>query len=56
MKHIIIIVTAFILGCQSPNTNTSSDQNVELSSSFKDYWYDGNAEISCLNLTQSRHG
>ena len=56
MKHIIIIVTAFILGCQSPNTNTSYDQNVELSSSFKDYWYDGNAEISSFNLTQSRYG
>ena len=56
MKHLIICLLALILGCQSPTNSLTSDQDFRLTSDFKNYWFDGTAEISSFKLTQSRYG
>ena len=56
MKHLIICLLALILGCQSPTNSSTSDQDFRLTSDFKNYWFDGTAEISSFKLVQSRYG
>ena len=53
MNKIYIFFVIFFIGC---NTSNDSDLSFSLNEEFKNYWFDGNAEISSYNLNQSRYG
>ena len=53
MNKIYIFFILFFIRC---NTSNHSDLSFHLNEEFKNYWFDGNAEISSYNLNQSRYG
>lgn len=62
MKYISILAVVFLISCNAPEANTDSENfavKTSLSSpnsNLKDYWYNGEAEISSYELKQARYG
>ncbi|MCA0131862.1 septum formation inhibitor Maf [Winogradskyella alexanderae] len=64
----LMLAFIFMLSCQQNESNTlkeialndvvekSTTKKVELSEAFKDYWYNGEAEITSYKLEQARYG
>ena len=48
----VLIVACALIGCASQNPKIES----EIDPQFKDYWYNGEAEISSFQLKQARYG
>jgi len=55
MKYSIFIILFIALGCQ-PKEKKGPVEHFPISSDFKNYWFDGTAELSSYQLTQSRYG
>ena len=55
MKYSFIFILLFTLGCHSQKKVKTKPQ-FTLSQDFKNYWFDGTAELSSYQLTQSRYG
>ncbi|MFT6936178.1 MAG: hypothetical protein ACJA1N_000473 [Saprospiraceae bacterium] len=62
MKYISILALAFLMSCNNSGINTESENFAvktsfsNLDSDLKDYWYNGEAEISSYELSQARYG
>ena len=56
MKKLLLIFFAITLGCSGPKSISSKSSSIALSQDFKQYWFDGTAEISSYTLDQSRYG
>lgn len=56
MKKITLIVLALTYGCANTSNLPTPSKSVPLSKEFKNYWFDGTAEISSYTLNQSRYG
>ncbi|WP_127846235.1 septum formation inhibitor Maf [Psychroflexus aestuariivivens] len=58
MKYLSFLFILSILACKnSPNSSISETyESRNLSKDFKDYWYDGKAELTSYELTQYRYG
>jgi hypothetical protein len=56
MKRTFICFLILIFGCQDLTKTNDFRGNFPLHSTFKDYWFDGTAEISSYQLNQSRYG
>jgi len=52
IKNSLITLMIITVGCSGSNLETDR----ELSNDFKNYWFDGKAEISSFSLDQSRYG
>ena len=54
---LIALLLATVLGCRINKTNkTKPGQDRDLSQAWKDYWYDGMAELNRYALQQARYG
>ena len=53
-----LVITSLLFACSASNPSEPpvNGPTQTLSKQFKDYWYDGNAEIASYQLTQSRYG
>lgn len=56
MKKLLLILFAITSGCSGPKSISSKSSSIALSQDFKQYWFDGTAEISSYTLDQSRYG
>lgn len=58
MKKITLIFLALTFGCSNSNTSDlpTPSKSIPLAQEFKNYWFDGTAEISSYTLNQSRYG
>ena len=56
MKKITLILFVFTLGCSNTSDLPASSKAIPLSQDFKNYWFDGTAEISSYTLNQYRYG
>ena len=52
VKFLFLTLPIFSFGCTGSNVETDR----QLSNEFKDYWFDGTAEINSFKLLQSRYG
>tara|TARA_B100000886_G_scaffold32087_1_gene20026 strand:+ start:250 stop:1125 length:876 start_codon:yes stop_codon:yes gene_type:complete len=56
MKKIILLCSILFINCNRLGLEKSIDQNIYLDQDFKNYWFDGTAEISSYELNQYRYG
>ena len=56
MKKLALVFIALAFSCSIPKQNLSSSSSIPLNNDFKNYWFDGLAEISTYALEQSRYG
>jgi len=56
MKLVIILAVSILWGCATQEADQPKIIKREISQQFKDYWYDGTAEINSYELQQSRYG
>ena len=58
LKKTLLVLFSFslILGCDQNPTKKEKPAALELSTSFKEYWFAGKAEITSYKLDQSRYG
>lgn len=57
-RLLVIAIGITVLSCRQVSENTQIDEktNFQLSEQFKQYWFDGNAEVASYKLTQMRYG
>lgn len=53
---ILIVVIGLLSSCQNTQPESADDFRREISGKEKDYWYNGNAELTSYKLIQSRYG
>ena len=56
MKKIILLCSILVINCNRLGLEKSIDQNIFLDQEFKNYWFDGTAEITSYELNQYRYG
>jgi len=56
LLFIVLISLTVVFGCNKFTPKNESLPHLELSTDFKEYWFDGTAEITSYNLEQSRYG
>ena len=56
MKKLAFIFLLFTLSCNIPKPNFSRPKSIDLDNDFKNYWFDGMAEISSYSIKQFRYG
>ena len=56
MKKFTLILLVLTYGCTNTSNLPSPSKSIPLSQEFKNYWFDGTAEISSYTLNQSRYG
>ena len=56
MKKIILLCSILVINCNRLGWEKSIDQNIFLNQEFKNYWFDGTAEITSYELNQYRYG
>lgn len=57
MRYLFLGLIATLLSCNLASDDASKGKDkVQLSPEFKEYWFDGTAEITVYNLKQSRYG
>lgn len=56
MKKFTLILLVLTYGCTNTSNLPSPLKSIPLSQEFKNYWFDGTAEISSYTLNQSRYG
>ena len=56
MKKIILLCSILVINCNRLGLEKSIDQNILLDQEFKNYWFDGTAEITSYELNQYRYG
>lgn len=54
-KHLLLVLSVSLFSCAS-DRDKNKIQKTDLPSSFKKYWYSGNAEITSYKLEQARYG
>ena len=52
MKKIILLCSILVINCNRLGLEKSIDQNIFLDQEFKNYWFDGTAEITSYELNQ----
>jgi hypothetical protein len=55
MKYSLLFISFILIGCQTQEKKENRS-SLPLSKDFKSYWFDGTAELSSYQLTQSRYG
>ena len=55
MKKIILLCSILVINCNRLGLEKSIDQNIFLDQEFKNYWFDGTAEITSYELNQYRY-
>jgi hypothetical protein len=55
MKYSLLFISFILIGCQTQEKK-ENPSSLPLSKDFKSYWFDGTAELSSYQLTQSRYG
>jgi hypothetical protein len=56
MKKLAAIFLLFTLSCNVPKQEFSGSKSIDLNNAFKNYWFDGMAEINTYNIKQFRYG
>ncbi len=56
MKKIILLCSILVINCNRLGLEKSIDQKIFLDQEFKNYWFDGTAEITSYELNQYRYG
>ena len=56
MKKLAAIFLLFTLSCNVPKQEFSGSKSIDLNNTFKNYWFDGMAEINTYNIKQFRYG
>jgi len=56
MKYVVSLFTILLFSCQQSGGLQQASEHLELDDDFKNYWFDGTAELSSFQLTQSRYG
>ena len=54
MKYSLLFISFILIGCQTQEKKENRS-SLPLSKDFKSYWFDGTAELSSYQLTQSRY-
>ncbi len=56
MPLFIVLISLTVFGCDKFTPKNEPLPHLELSTDFKEYWFEGKAEITSYNLDQSRYG
>ncbi len=56
MPLFIVLISLTVFGCDKFTPKNEPLPQLELSTDFKEYWFEGKAEITSYNLDQSRYG
>ncbi|MEM6726422.1 MAG: septum formation inhibitor Maf, partial [Bacteroidota bacterium] len=64
MRYLVVVVLLAFTACQTPPSETNQDAVLTgmqsngdpMNDTFKQYWYNGEAELSSYSLQQARYG